>query len=139
MVHLPHYLLAGPHGYYQTLMVLGIGFFSNVISKFDDCYGTRTHNHVVRKRILNHLAKQAKRLSCVVSTYPYDAFHWMFLSCHVRVSEGIHTLQFRYRVCFEQGVSWYSGNCRIWIHSETRTWHDKNIHSKLYGFSTDMF
>ena len=22
-----------------------------------------------------------------------------------------------------------SGNCRMWIHSETRTWHDKNIQS----------
>ena len=30
---------------------------------------------------------------------------------------------------FKQGVPWYSGNYRVWIHSETRTWHDKNIQS----------
>ena len=34
---------------------------------------------------------------------------------------------FRFRACFEQGVPWHSGNYRVWIHSETRTWHDKNI------------
>ena len=36
---------------------------------------------------------------------------------------------FRFRTCFEQGVPWHSGNYRVWIHSETRTWHDKNIQS----------
>ena len=36
---------------------------------------------------------------------------------------------FRFRACFEQGVPWHSGNYRVWIHSETRTWHDKNIQS----------
>ena len=51
------------------------------------CNWTRTHNHLVHKRTLNHLAKLAKRLSCVVSTYLYGAFDCMFLSCHVRVSE----------------------------------------------------
>ena len=34
-----------------------------------DCNGTRTHNHLVRKRTLNHLAKLAKWVRCVVSTY----------------------------------------------------------------------
>ena len=32
--------------------------------------------------------------------------------------------------CFEQGVLWHSGNYRVWIHSETRTWHDDNIQLK---------
>ena len=36
-------------------------------------------------------------------------------------------LIFRYHACFEQGVPWHSGNYRVWIHSETRTWHNKNI------------
>ena len=39
-------------------------------------------------------------------------------------------LSFRYCACFEQGVPWHSGNCRVWIHSETRTWHGNNIQSK---------
>ena len=57
-----------------------------------DCKWTWTHNHLVHKRTLNHLAKLAKWLSCVVSIYLYGAFDCMFSSCHVRVSEWIHTL-----------------------------------------------
>ena len=63
------------------------------IWRLSDCNGTRTHNHLVRKRTLNHLAKLAKWLSCVVSTYLYGAFDCMLLSCHVRVQKWIHTLQ----------------------------------------------
>ena len=37
-------------------------------------------------------------------------------------------LDFRFHACFQQGVPWDSGNYRVWIHSETRTWHDENIH-----------
>ena len=50
-----------------------------------DCNGTRTHNHLVGKRILNHLAKLAKWLSCFVTTYLYGTFDCMFLSYQVRV------------------------------------------------------
>ena len=63
------------------------------IWRLSDCNGTRTHNHLLRQRTLNHLAKLAKWLSRVVSTYLYDAFDWMFLSSHVRIWEWIHTLQ----------------------------------------------
>ena len=38
-------------------------------------------------------------------------------------------LIFLHRTCFEQGVPWHSGNYRMWIPSETRTWHDNNIQS----------
>ena len=38
-------------------------------------------------------------------------------------------LNFRFRTCFEQGVSWHLWNYGVWIHFETRTWHDKNIQS----------
>ena len=44
-------------------------------------------------------------------------------------SSCIH-LNFRFRACFEQGVPWHSGNYRVWIHSQTRTWHVKNIQTK---------
>ena len=62
------------------------------IWSLSDCNWIRAHNHLVRKRTLKHLAKLAKWLSCVVSTYLYGAFDCMFLSCHVRISEWIHTL-----------------------------------------------
>ena len=45
-------------------------------------------------------------------------------------------LNFRFRACFEQGVPWHSGNYRVWIHSETRTWHDKNIQTKVFMLTT---
>ena len=35
------------------------------IWSLSDCNGTRTHNHLVRKRTLNHLVKLAIWLSCV--------------------------------------------------------------------------
>ena len=38
-------------------------------------------------------------------------------------------LNFRFRACFVQGVPWHSNNYSVWIHSETRTWHDENIQS----------
>ena len=66
---------------------------SRHIWTLSDCNGTRTHNHLVRKRTLNHLAKLAKWFSCAVSTYLYGAFDCMFLLCHVRVWEWIHSLQ----------------------------------------------
>ena len=43
-------------------------------SSLSDCNWTRTHNHLVLKRTLNHLAKLAKWLSCVGSTYLHGAF-----------------------------------------------------------------
>ena len=45
----------------------------------------QTHNHLVCKLILNYLAKLAKYLTCVVSTYLYAACECMFASCHLRV------------------------------------------------------
>ena len=38
-------------------------------------------------------------------------------------------LNVRFRAWFEQGVPWHSGNYRVWIYSETCTWHDKNVQS----------
>ena len=38
-------------------------------------------------------------------------------------------LNFRFRACLDKGVPWHSGSSRVWIHSETLTWHEKNIDS----------
>ena len=61
------------------------------IWSLSDCSWTRTHNHLVHKWTLNHLAELARWLSCDVTTYLYGAFHSMFSSCHVRISEWNHT------------------------------------------------
>ena len=60
------------------------------IWRWSDCNWTRTQNHLVLKRTLNHLAKLAKWSSCVLSTYLYGAFDCIFLSCHVRVFLSCH-------------------------------------------------
>ena len=80
-------------------------------SIINDCNWTRTQNHLVRKWTLNHL-------------FIYE------LSGSGFESSCSH-LNFRFRACFEQGVPWHSCNYRVWIHSETRTWHEKNIQSVL--------
>ena len=72
------------------------------IWSLSDCNWTRTHNHWVRKRTLNHLAKLAKWLICVWSTYLYGTFDCMLLSCRVRVSEWIHTL---YSLCSHSSLA----------------------------------
>ena len=66
---------------------LGVNLHSIVFPS--DSNRIRTHNHLVRKRTLNHLAPLAKWLSSVVSTYVYSAFDFMLLSRHARVSEWI--------------------------------------------------
>ena len=41
--------------------------------KFNACKRNRTHSHLVPQQTLNHLARLAKWMSCVVSTYLYSA------------------------------------------------------------------
>ena len=53
-----------------------------------------THNRLFRKGTFNYFAKLSKCYTWVVSTCLYGAFDCMVLSCHVRVSEWIHTLLF---------------------------------------------
>ena len=67
------------------------------------CNRIRTHNHLVRKRTLNHLTIQAK--------WPVLLNSWVFvyeLSGRRFESRCSH-LNFRYAACFEQGVPWHSG------------------------------
>ena len=56
------------------------------------CNKSRTHNHLGPKQTLNHLIKVTKWLSWDVSTYLYNAVHWMFLSSHVRMSGYLNNL-----------------------------------------------
>ena len=103
------------------------------------------YNHLVRKRTLNHLAKLAKWLSCVVSAYLYGAFNCVFFSCHIRVLKWIYTLNawmsknsllktgeifescvtailqsINFQMCqFRARISLTSGNYKVEIHSKT--------------------
>ena len=96
--------------YLQTGILLRI-FYRKQIKQYSvslsDCNETRTHNQLVR-------------LNGRVSVYELSGCGFEFRCSH---------LNYRFRACFEQGVPWHSGSYRVWIHSETRTWHDKNIES----------
>ena len=64
-----------------------------------------------------------------LNIWPVCQTGWVFV-CELSGSgfkSSCNHLNFRFRTCFEQGVPWHSGNYRVWIHCETRTWHDKNI------------
>ena len=67
-----------------------------------DCNWARTQNHLVFKRTLNHLAKLAKWLSCVLCTYLYGGIDCMYL---VLVMSRT-----RFRVNPHSIVAWMSRN-----------------------------
>ena len=46
---------------------------------------TQTQKHFIRKRTLNHLAESDKWLSCILGTYLYGTFEYIFLSYHKHV------------------------------------------------------
>ena len=43
------------------------------------------------------------------------------------LESGCSHLNLRLRTCFKQGVPLHSGHYRVWIHSVTCTWDEKNI------------
>ena len=59
------------------------------------------HNHLVCKRTLNHLAKLAWWLSCVV----LFAFICTILSCHLRVLEWTHN-----HLVYKRTLNWLNGS-----------------------------
>ena len=63
--------------------------------KLSDCNEIRNHNHLVRK----HLAKLAKRLSCVMSIYLHSEFECVLIMSHTRVIANLHSV-----------VAWMSRN-----------------------------
>ena len=72
------------------------------IWSLSDSNEIQTYNHLIGNQTLNHQAKLAKWLSCVVRTYLYSAFDCMLL-CQVRVwihSEIHHTVQLNHLAIF---------------------------------------
>ena len=123
-------------------------FHSNGFDKCISCCNwTRTQNHLVHKGTYNykvwiHSEKRAWHDKNIQSNAPTDKYSqhssiiwrvwlngWVFVyslnGC--RFESNFSHLNFRFHACFEQGVPWHSGNYIVWIHSEMRNWHDKNI------------
>ena len=81
-------------------------------------------------RILKYESRVIKSNSDhVVHKWPLWLNGWVFIyelsGCEFQ--SCCSHLNFRFHTCLEQGVPWHSGNYRIWIHSGTCRWHDKNI------------
>ena len=83
-----------PHSLFAWMSKNSSSGSSCDIFSLSDCKWTRTHNNLIRKRTLHHLANLAEWFSCVVSAFLGGAFDCMFLLCHVRISEWIHILCF---------------------------------------------
>ena len=62
------------------------------IWSLSDCNGSRTHNHLVRKRILNHLAKLTKWLSWIVSTYLQCIWLYVLIISRTRFRVNVHSI-----------------------------------------------
>ena len=77
---------------------------------------------------MHHTGKYSQHSSIIWPVWPNG---WVFVyelsGCGFE--SRCNHLILRCGACFEQGVPWHSGNCRVWINSQTRTWHDKNIQS----------
>ena len=63
------------------------------IWSLSECNWTRIQNQLILKPTLTHLAKLAKWLNCILSTYLKSAFDSMLLSCHVHFSEWLPKFQ----------------------------------------------
>ena len=81
------------------------------IWSLSDCNWTRTQNHLFLK---------------------INGWEFVYKLSGSGFNSSCSHLNFRFRTWFEQGVPWYSANHRVWIHSETLTWHGKNIQLNVY-------
>ena len=84
--------------------------------------GIQTHNHLVRKWTLRHLAKSITIWPVLLNG---GVFLYELSGCDFKSHWS--QLNLRYCVCFKQGVFGYSGNYRGYIHPKTLMWHDKTI------------
>ena len=88
---------------------------------------TRTKHEKNIKQI-HHTDKYSQFSSIIRSFWPNGWLSvYQLTGCGFEFS--CSHLNFRFPVCFTQGVPWHSGSYRVWINSEKRTWHDKNIQS----------
>ena len=83
--------------FYETF-----SFINSVTRTYCDSNKVLTHNHLIRKKTLNHFACLAKLLSVRLRIKWLWGFE--FRCCHIN---------FRYRAFFEQDVPWHSDNYRV--------------------------
>ena len=83
---------------------------------------TRTYTHM-------HCTDKDPHLSSIIWSVWPNGWTFVYEVSRCGFESSCSNLSFRFRACFEQAILWHLGNYRVWIHSEMRTWHDKNIQS----------
>ena len=125
MVHLTvcscHFALASSKEFLDIQTTIECGFTLKCL-----CDMTRTYSQI-------HCTDKYSEHSSII--WPVWPNGWVFIYELSRsgFESSRSLLNFRFHVCFEQRVPWHSGNYRVWIHSEPRTWHDKNKQSIKYN------
>ena len=93
----------------------------------------RTHNHLARKWTLNHFSQTAcfrVNLNSIDIQATTECRFFLKHVCDMRVvgSNPVAVTSLKLQIpCLLQARSSLTFR-ELWIHSETRTWHDKNIH-----------
>ena len=87
------------------------------------CDMTRTYTQM-------HSTDKYSQLSSIIQSVWPNGWVFVYEVSGCGFESRCSHLNFRYCPCLEQGVPWHSAKYRVWIHCETRTWHDKNIQLK---------
>ena len=87
------------------------------IWSLSDSNRIRTHNQLVRKRTLNHLAKLAKWLCCVASTYLHSAFDFIIIMSCTRFRLNLHYSYLNVKEFFGRNI------CDIWSLNVDSIWN----------------
>ena len=119
------------HHFFATIvqiMYAKANFFNvlNIVQPYQFCF---FKNENIRKKSWHREFDWIWLICCSLSWFPNWPNGWVFvyeLSGSGFQSSFSH-LNLRFRACFEQGVPGDSGNYRVWIDSETRTWHEHTV------------
>ena len=74
-----------------------------------------------------HCPERYLQHTSVIWTIWLNGLRFVYKQSSCEIESRCSHLVFRYGGCFKQRISWHSHYHRLWIHSETYTWHDKNI------------
>ena len=116
---------------------------SNYLYGVSDCIYLRCHltvyskqNSIISSVWLNCCVSICKLSGCRSQSNLFFSTFFGYCSGYKVGFESCWShLNFKYGASFEQEVSGHLRNYRVWIHSKTRMWHNKNIHTvKIISF-----
>ena len=120
---------------WQTYKVLTNTYYKYL--PWNDCNGTRTHNHFVRKQTLNHLAKLTKWFSWIVSTYLYGGTmsYYGTKGYYFNITTSFRWVKWRYTCCILYCIRHFSFYGNIFQRSEKQLRiYCSNVAYEWYNF-----